>query len=340
VIVSASRRTDIPAFAMPWMERRLAAGWCRVVNPFNPAQQRLVSLAPGEVDALVFWTRAPGRLARRVPALSALGHDRIAAHVTITGYRRELEPNVPSTRRALDGARALAEALGSPRAVRWRYDPILLGGRDTAEDHRRRFEALARALEGFTREVVVSFVDLYRKTARRLAALEPGGYPVDPEAGARDEDRSLIRDLVAMAEAAGMRVTTCAEPRSFASEGAAPGRCIDPAWLGALFPGRDLPRRKDPGQRRDCGCAPSIDVGVPDTCLHGCAYCYAVNSQRAAVARFARHDPEGDALLPVPHRGRPSVVGRVPDEARRLAGLSGPAPADAEERAPGAPSSR
>lgn len=301
MIVSASRRTDIPAFYMPWFLRRLEAGWCRVVNPFNRRQQRLVSLAPEQVAAIVFWTRRADRLARALDEIESRGHRRTMALVTLVDYGRDLHPHLPEREAAVAGMHRLAESCGDPRRVCWRYDPILLGPRDSFDEHRRRFARLARDLEGAARRVIVSFVDLYRKTTRRLAQLGPEGYPLAP-AGVEesDEARALLRDLAAMAASHGMEMRTCAEPLSYADAGAPAGRCIDGELLATLFEGLQPPAGKDPGQRPSCGCVPSVDIGAVDSCLHGCVYCYAVRSQDAARRAFERHDPEGDTLLPVP----------------------------------------
>ncbi|NJN65102.1 MAG: DUF1848 domain-containing protein, partial [Acidobacteria bacterium] len=87
-------------------------------------------------------------------------------------------------------------------------------------------------------------------------------------------------------------------PSSFASEGVVAGRCLDPAWLGTLFPERAFADKKDRGQRASCGCMPSVDIGMTDTCLHGCVYCYATRTHEAALARHALHDEKGDAVVP------------------------------------------
>ncbi len=296
MIVSASRRTDLPAFYLPWFLRRLEKGWCRVANPFRPSQQRLVSLRPEHVSAMVFWTRRPDRLAGALDQIEARGHRRTMALVTVVEYGRDLHPYVPSTEKQVAGFRRLARRYGDPRRVCWRYDPILLGPRDSPDDHRRRFARLARLLEGSTRRVIVSFVDLYRKTERRLAQVAGGGYPL----AAGDQARDLLRDLAREAAGRGMEMRSCAEPLCYVAEGVPAGRCIDPGLLAEVFDAPALPSGKDRGQRPACGCAPSVDIGAADSCLHGCVYCYAVRSHRVARRAHDRHAPAGDILLPVP----------------------------------------
>ena len=86
----------------------------------------------------------------------------------------------------------------------------------------------------------------------------------------------MLRHMVAAANAAGIRVESCAETADLAPYGILPGKCIDGALLHRLFNLTPTPR-KDPGQRPACGCLPSKDIGTYDTCGHGCVYCYATH---------------------------------------------------------------
>lgn len=298
MIISASRRTDLPAYYGDWLRGRLRAGEVVAVNPFNPRQQRRVSLRPDDVDALVFWTRDPGRLARLCDDLESAGHRRWVAHVTITGLDRRLEPRGLSVDAAAAGMRELSRRAGDPRRVIWRYDPIVLGPRDGPDEHLERFGRMAALLEGATRRVVVSFLDVYRKTGRRLAA---AGYPYDAGTGADTSAcrRELIGRLVTRARRHGMELEVCAEPESYAAQGAPATRCVDPELLAALFPGREFPAGRHKGQRPDCRCAPSVDIGSPDTCVRGCVYCYATRSDEAAARAARRHDRRAESLLPL-----------------------------------------
>jgi len=296
VIISASRRTDLPAFYMPWFLGRLAAGRLRTVNPFNSHQQRVVSFAPEYVDAIVFWTRDPQLLAEALPRIEALGYARTVALVTLTGLPRILEPDNPSLSRVLEGLDRLAAHYGDVRRISWRFDPVVEGPGGTLDDHLERFAYLAGQLEGLTKRVIVSFIDLYRKTRRRLARVDGVVQPAAPDRGRRGCFLARLRDL---AHERGMTLELCAEPENYAALGVPAGCCIDPRQLAEIFPLRAPCPGKDRGQRPACGCAPSVDVGMPDSCLHGCVYCYAARSHAGAVARHARHDPAGESLLPV-----------------------------------------
>jgi hypothetical protein len=296
MIVSVSRRTDIPAFYGQWFVNRLRAGYCLVPNPFNLHQVARVSLLREDVDAFVFWTRNPRPF---VPALDELDRrgDPYVVLFTLTGYGPPLEFGAPDPVSAVGAFRELSLRVGAER-VRWRYDPVVFGPGLGPRDHVRRFSRLASRLEGATTTVVTSLLDLYRKTRRRLGevarehVLDPAD---DPRAG------EMVAALVERARRHGMDLVTCAEERDFSRFGARPGACIDADQLARLF-GVSV-HGSDPGQRTCCRCAPSRDIGMTDTCLHECAYCYATRSHEAARRRHAAHDPEGESLVPLQSSG-------------------------------------
>jgi hypothetical protein len=287
VIVSASRRTDIPAHYAEWLIRRLRAGFCEVPNPYNPDQVGRVSLLPADVDALVLWTRNAAPLLPHVGEMERMGH-RFYFQYTVLGNPTSLDPGSPPPERSVAVIRSLAEALGPERVI-WRYDPIVLGPRADHAFHRAAFGALASALSGSVRHCVVSLLDDYRKTRGRMHGVETW-----PPEGPAFED--LMRDLSGTAAASGMEVSSCAEPLDLSPFGIRPGRCVDPDYIERVF-GREVSRRKDPAQRKACGCVASRDIGSYDTCPAGCRYCYAVSDFARARDALRRHDPDAPALL-------------------------------------------
>ncbi|MHB8765637.1 MAG: DUF1848 domain-containing protein [Deferrisomatales bacterium] len=279
-IVSASRRTDLPARFAPWLLARLEEGFAEVPHPFAPTRVRRVDLRPapaGALEALVLWTRDPSPLLGALPAWEA-GGLRTLWLVTITGYPAALEPAAPDPGRAVAAVRDLARVVG-PERVSWRYDPVLLcpaAGVDRRW-HRENFTRLAGQLAGSTARCVVSLYDDYAKARRRLAAA--GLAP-----GTEAEGRALAADLADRARAAGIALQSCCE--DLADAGIPAGACIDGRLLDALW-GIGAATRRDAGQRPGCRCAPSVDLGVYDTCGHGCLYCYATTTG----ARARTHDP-------------------------------------------------
>lgn len=291
-IVSASYRTDIPAFYTRWLLNRLAAGLCRVASPYGGAPYE-VSLRPGAVAGFVFWTRNLGPLLPHLETVAARAP--FAVQFTLTGYPRALEPGVIEPEAALGQLRALRGRWGARAAV-WRYDPVLLSTLTPPEWHRANLARLAASLGGLVDEVVLSFVQPYRKTARNLAAAarRHGFAWRDPP---DDEKRALLAALAAIAAEHGIRASLCTQPALLAP-GLDEARCIDAERLSDLAGTRIAAREK--GNRPGCRCAESRDIGAYDSCAQGCAYCYAVSSPGAARGRLQAHDPAAEMLRPLP----------------------------------------
>lgn len=289
MIVSASYRTDIPAFYGRWFMNRFAAGFCRVANPYGSTPYK-ISLRPGEVTGFVFWTR---NLRPLFPHLEMIAtRAPFLVQFTVTGYPRLLEAATIDTEAAVAQFRDLRRYWG-PRAVVWRYDPVLVSSLTTADWHRANVARLAAALAGETDEVVLSFAQPYRKTTRNLdAAAQRGAFSWnDPP---DDEKRALLADLAAIAADHGMRPTLCSQPHLL-SPGIREARCIDAERLSDIA-GETI-AAPEKGNRPDCRCALARDIGAYDTCTQGCAYCYAVTSRDGARRRRRGHDPEGEMLV-------------------------------------------
>ena len=189
MLISASRRTDIPACFPKWFLRRIEEGYVLVRNPMNPHQVSRVSLAPRDVDGIMFWTKNP--LPMLEAGLSALKNYLYCFQFTVNAYGKEVEPNIPDTWRVMVPAfRRLAQQIG-PQRVLWRYDPIFFSRTYTAEWHLQSFAALARALAPYTRQCTISFLDYYRNTARRMA-------PLGLQRTSKEEKVRLAAQLAAM----------------------------------------------------------------------------------------------------------------------------------------------
>ena len=298
MILSASRRTDLPAFYTAWFLRRLREGLALARGPYTPHRLTRVSLEPGTLDGVVFWSKNPA------PLLEGPGKEALALldgwgvpyylQFTLTPYGPELEPGLPPTAERIRVFRRLAKRLGPERMV-WRYDPVAVNGRCTAAFHREAFARLARELAGCTNECVFSFLDLYAKAKKRSAGL--ADTPVPPETM-----EELAASFSETAAGTGLGLRTCCEAADFRRYGIQPGACIDPQRLERLS-SRRITCRKDPGQRPGCGCAQSVDIGGYDTCTHGCVYCYATSSGGAAARNRAAHDPRSPLLTGWPGEG-------------------------------------
>lgn len=285
MIISASRRTDIPARWTEWFLRRVREGFAVARNPMNPRQQRRVSLRPEDVDAIVFWTKNPSPL---LPRLAELAEYAYYFQFTVTPYGPDIEPGLPDKEKEITQLfRRLADMIGPERVI-WRCDPLLVSERYSVDFHLKSFEKFARAFEGSTRRCVFSYLDLYRGMDRAARAL---GFRAPDEA----EKLALARELAPMAQARGMTLESCAEDINLERFGIKHTSCIDAALIEKIT-GRPLAPEKDKNQRRHCRCASATDIGAYDTCPNGCKYCYATHSAKKTAVNIANSDESAPYL--------------------------------------------
>ncbi len=285
MIISASRRTDIPAYYSKWFFERMKKGCVLVRNPFNARQISRISLLPEDVDGIVFWTKDPSPMTARLDELN----DRVFYfQFTLNAYGKDAEPGVPSKKDVVIPAfRKLSDKIGSRRVI-WRYDPVFFTEKYTMEYHLEHFGRLAGSLAGYTEKCVISFLDLYRKTRRNTG-------PFDIIMPSPDRKKELACRLSGIAAEAGIKLETCAEETDLSDHGIEHSCCIDKRLLEQLADCR-LDVRKDRNQRPACGCAQSIDIGAYDTCGGGCRYCYASRDPETAAGNISWHDPSSPVL--------------------------------------------
>ena len=296
-IISASRRTDIPAFFPEWFMKRIRSGFFHRLNPFNTRQVRRISLDPADVDAIVFWTKNPQPLLKYLPELDQRGH-RYYFQFTLNPYDSRFEPNLPTLDERIDIFRRLSSDIGPGRVI-WRYDPIILSNVTPQEFHVENINRIAAALHGSTERLMFSFFSFYAKLKSRISGLELGhGITIcDTSTGGRDQHvYELVRHIDRVAILHNMAAFSCAEEHDFSSQGIQHGSCIDGALIAALF--GLLPRfARDRRQRGACRCVESIDMGMYDTCSFTCVYCYANQSGKRIEINLLKHDPESASII-------------------------------------------
>lgn len=285
MIISASRRTDIPARYSDWFFRRLREGYVCVPNPMNIHSVSRVPLSPDVVDGIVFWTKNPAPMLSRLDELKDYAY---YFQFTVTPYGRDMEPNIPCKNDVIIPAfRALAKKLGPERVI-WRYDPIIITDKYSVGYHLKYFGELALRLSGYTRMCVISFVDMYRSTGANTKGM--GLHPLD-RAGMLE----LGGRLAELGAKYGLTLAACGEKTDLEPVGILKSRCIDAGLLQKIL-GCRLKAEKDRNQRPECGCAASIDIGMYDTCPNGCRYCYANRSGKALERNIRLHDPASPVL--------------------------------------------
>jgi Domain of unknown function (DUF1848) len=276
-VISASYKTDIPAFYSPWFAQRLRKQFVETRNPFNSKISR-ISLAPEDVAAFVFWTR---NAAPFFPVLykDVVGQYPFYFQYTVTGYPRLIETSVILAEDAIHQMKKIADSFGS-QAVVWRYDPVFVSDITPVSFHLENFARLAQQLTGVVNEVVVSFTQPYAKTKRNLKRLEQK-TSINFQDPVETQKRSLLEMFSDTAKQSGMKLTLCTQP-VLASKYLPAAACIDKDRIIANG-GSDI-LSKLQGNRPGCLCIASRDIGTYDTCAHGCVYCYAVSNPEKAKA--------------------------------------------------------
>lgn len=285
MIISASRRTDIPAFYSDWFFNRIKEGFVRVRNPMNVHQVSEIDLNPEIVDCIVFWTRNPKYMINRLDILKDYTY---YFQFTITGYGRTLEPNVPPIENSIRYFKMLSDKIG-PKSVIWRYDPIIMTDKQDINFHVDQFGKISGKLTGYTNRCVISFVDFYKKTIRNLENINYKKF-------SQVHISRISKQISKIANSQGMNIVSCAEEYDLTRFGIDRGKCIDDKIISEIS-GYAYDIIKDKNQRAECGCVASIDIGAYNTCPQNCLYCYANYNHQKVVENYKKHDPNSTLLL-------------------------------------------
>lgn len=282
-IISASRRTDIPTYYGEWFINRLKEGYFMTRNPYNNKVTK-TCFRKEDIDCIVFWTKNPIPFMKYLPDLKDVPY---YFQFTLTGYGKDIEANLPDKQRLIEAFKELHDK-GNGNIV-WRYDPVVfkpVGEDCSPEWHIETFRKLAQQLRGYTDRCVISFVDLYSHiTPMTLFSPLQGGVDIN----------GFCKTLADIAQENGMDMFTCAESIDLSYCGIRKGKCIDPDYIQSIT-GKVIKANKDKGQRTACGCIESADVGVYNSCLNGCKYCYACANQKRTEACMKRYDPTSPLL--------------------------------------------
>ena len=287
MIISASRRTDIPAFFTEWLLKRLNDGYVYVKNPFNRNQIHNIILSPDVVDCIVFWTKNPLNILKKLNDIDSLGY-KYYFQFTLTNYSKEIEKNVPDRKEIINTFKTLSESIGHEKVV-WRYDPIFLTKKNDKKYHANSFNYIAKQLKGYTKKCVISFIDYYKKCENNLKNLNITDLR-------EIEQIELIRILKEIATNNDIIIETCAEKIDLSKLNINHGKCIDDKLIAEIIE-KNLIIEKDKSQRKECRCVSSIDIGEYNTCKHNCLYCYANYSQKSVKKRILEHDKNSPLLI-------------------------------------------
>lgn len=285
MILSVSRRSDIPTFYTEWFFNRLKEGYVLSRNPMNYRQVSKINITPSNVDCIVFWTKDPSKI---LPELNMLKEYCYYFQITLNGYSQRVERNVPPEDLRIDSFKELSLQIGKEKTI-WRYDPIIITDEINIDYHCHKFESLAKRLMGFSDLCIISFVDFYKKTSRNMKRLKPLVI--------KEKDMvELGMRLSEIAQKYNFKIEACCEPVDLTTLGIAHAKCIDDRLVTKLS-GHPVNFQKDKNQRGACGCVTSTDIGVYNTCQHGCLYCYANFNDLEVLNNIAKHDPKSPMLI-------------------------------------------
>ena len=281
MILNVSGRTDIVAFYTPWFMNRYKEGYLDVRNPFNPKLVSRINFS--NVDLILFCTKNPLPIIDRIKEIDKP----ILFHVTLTPYKKDIEPNVIDKKLVIEGIKKLSGILGSDNVV-VRYDPIFLSDLYTLEYHIRAFDKMCKVLNGYVKKVVVSFLDDYKNVRYNMRYLRLRAFT-------EEDYKQIGLNFSRSAWENGMSVQTCFEERNLVSYGFTRGECLSLS-LAEKITGKKPKKWKARG-KKGCNCAEMVDVGVYNTCKHFCKYCYANYDEKMVNANTLRHDVNSSLLI-------------------------------------------
>lgn len=266
MILSVSRRTDIPAFYGDWFINRLKEGFVYVRNPMNIHQISKIQLSPDKIECIVFWTKNPSEeFIKNLHIIDELGY-KYYFQFSVTSYDKSVEVNIPKKAILMDRFIRLSDKIGKEKVI-WRYDPIFFNEHYDIEYHKKWFEYIAEKLENHTEKCVISFLDYYSKIRSRLIL---NGIPEVQE----QQMYEFAFYLSSIGKKYDIKVESCCEEIDLSSVGIEHGHCINAELINRICP-LQYDFKKDKSQRQACGCIESIDIGSYNTCKNGCIYCYA-----------------------------------------------------------------
>lgn len=282
MILSVSRRTDIPCYYSDWFINRLKEGFVLTRNPMNYSQVGRISLSPDVVDCIVFWTKDAKNIIPHLKIIDNLGY-KYYFQFTLTPYDRTIEKNMRDKKDIVNTFIELSNLIGKERVL-WRYDPIILNNRLSVDYHLERFLQLCEILNSYTESVTISFVDYYKKLKTDII-----------RDIAEEEITELSVFIGQTAKNYRLNVKACSEKMDLTVYGIEKASCIDKGIIERVC-GYKLDIKHDKNQRQNCGCMESIDIGKYNTCSNGCVYCYANYSEKSVTSNMKMHNPNSKML--------------------------------------------
>jgi hypothetical protein len=283
MILSIDFRTDIPAFYSDWILNRFKEGYLMFRNPVYPSKVHKVILDNDHVEGIMWCSK---NYAPILPRLSEIT-DKFPSvfHYTITGYGKEIEPNVPELKDTINCFRQMSEIYGKEKVI-WRYDPIFFNSKEDILMREVMFGSICEDLKDYTDRVVINFLTLYEKVKRHMPDLVTMSY---------DDKLHVVQQFLKIANFNGLKLQTCGNGLQFKDlEGVEVTGCLDTHALSLMGINTKFNRKE---AKWGCLCFPNTSVGEYNTCLHKCKYCYASADFDKCDENYKKHNPNSPLLI-------------------------------------------
>lgn len=282
MILNVSGRTDVVAIYSEWFMNRLKEGYIDVRNPFNPKLVSRIMLE--DVDLIFFCTKNP------IPILDKINdiNKKIYFHVTLTSYKKDIEPNLPPKKNIIEAIKKLSNIIGKDNIV-IRYDPIFISENYTLEYHIKSFERICELLDGYINKILIHFIDNYKNVRNNYKYLK---YR-------KIEEEDLKRIGVSFSECAkkhNIVVHTCNESKDLTEYGFIKDDCIS-RELAFKLTGKIYKKKWNARKDLVCQCVSMVDIGEYNSCKHFCKYCYANYDEKQVNNNYNNHNPNSSLLI-------------------------------------------
>ena len=286
MIISASRRTDIPALYSDWFFNRIKERYVLVPNPYNSKMISRISLDPAVVDCIVFWSKNPAPMLEKLDKLKEYNY---YFQFTLNPYGPEIENHLPIISKRIDTFKRLSDRIGKEKVI-WRYDPVLTNETYTPGFHKEKFAEIAYELKEHTEKCMLGFIDHYQHIRTAVSR-----FNIQPLLKADIEE--MAASFKKTVDTCSIQLNTCTVKVDLTHLGIPDGLCIDNQLVERIT-GYPISVRKDKNQRDICRCAESIDIGTYESCLNGCIYCYAIKGNYNTVKyNLNKHDKNSPMLV-------------------------------------------
>lgn len=279
MILNVSGRTDIVAFYTEWFMTRYRKGYVDVRNPF--CFNKVSRIYFKDVDAIMFCTKNPLPILKYLKDLEKP----ILFHITLTPYKKDIEPNVPPKGKIIDAIKKISKIIGIDNLY-IRYDPILINNKYTINYHIKAFNNMCKLLNGYVKHIIISFIDNYKNVKNNANILNVKEL-------SSDDYKEMGLNFSKIASENGMTVQTCCEDKNLVEYGFIKKDCIDFNLAYKLTNKTNLKKWKE----RDCNCVEMVDIGVYNSCKHFCKYCYANYDERQVINNYKCHNPNSSLLI-------------------------------------------